>query len=375
MADDKTGALMAASVVIIIITTLAIAMRLWIRTSLKTIGMDDYLITASWCFLVALCILVIESSKVGFGVHHDEVVKDGFDDYEQFLRYTTGCSTTFSIGISLAKSSFAVLYLRIQPEKKLRIANKILMVFLACQAIEEALLVIFKCTPVRASWVVGIEAKCVDIRVLWWTTFVFNLCTDLFLFIQPIPAMWKLQLPLAKRIGLVCMLSLGLLVCVTSIIRIVSVTHIGADDTLELASLVICSTIPCLRQVVQKVPWLNHALGLSSAKSSGNYYGQSGTKKSGSIPLKSYNQSHKDYLQSKTKSSGPYASQYGMTSQVVGGGDRTKNDSTEEIFPHKTDGHGAIMVTHELVRDVESQSSEAGSMRHFEQADHTKGRT
>jgi hypothetical protein len=35
--------------------------------------------------------------------------------------------------------------------------------------------------------------------------------TDLILFIEPIPAMWRLQLPLAKRLGLIAMLSLGLL--------------------------------------------------------------------------------------------------------------------------------------------------------------------
>lgn len=142
----------------------------------------------------------------------------------------------------------------------------------------------------------------------------------------------------------------------------------------ELAALVICSTIPCLRQVVQKVPWLNHALGLSSHKTSQNYYGQSGSKKNGSIPLKSFNQSHKDYLQSnKSKNGGPYASNYGLTSKAVGG-QHTKNDSTEEIFPHKTDGNGAIMVTHEVMRDVESHttSSTAGSVRHdnyYESAD------
>lgn len=135
----------------------------------------------------------------------------------------------------------------------------------------------------------------------------------------------------------------------------------------ELGALVICSTIPCLRQVVQKVPWLNRALGLSSNKTSQNYYGQSGSKKTGggSIPLKSFNQSHKDYLQSQTKSKkDPYSRDYGLTSQAVGG-QHTKNDSTEEIFPHKTDGNGAIMVTHEVMRDVESHttSSTAGSVR------------
>ncbi|KAH8729480.1 hypothetical protein BGZ61DRAFT_586063 [Ilyonectria robusta] len=384
MSKDLSGALLASSVVIMCITTLAIGMRLWIRATLKTTGLDDYLITGAWVFLLALCIATTLASRIGFGLHRLEVSDE---NYEQFLKLTTVCSSTFSCGVSLAKSSFAVLYLRIQPNKALRIANKCLIAFLFLQAVEESCVVIFKCNPISASWDLEelATAKCLDIHVLWWSTFVFNMTTDLFLFIQPIPAMWKLQLPLTKRIGLICMLSLGLLVCVTSIIRIVFVTRIGTDDTyefvepmiwseVELAALVICSTIPCLRQVVQKVPWLNHALGLSSHKTSQNYYGQSGSKKNGSIPLKSFNQSHKDYLQSnKSKNGGPYTSNYGLTSKAVGG-QHTKNDSTEEIFPHKTDGNGAIMVTHEVMRDVESHttSSPAGSVRHdnyYESAD------
>ncbi|PNP75170.1 hypothetical protein FNYG_11313 [Fusarium nygamai] len=194
------------------------------------------------------------------------------------------------------------------------------------------------------------------------------MCTGLFLFVQPIPAMWRLHLPVAKRLGLIVMLSLGLLVCVTSIIRIIFVTRIGPDapyefaeamiwSQVELASLIVCSTIPCLRQLIQKVPWLNQALGLSSGRrSSNNYYGWSGSKKTGgSIPLKSYSQNHKDgYLQSKSKGNAAY----GLTSHAIGGA-HTKNDSTEEIFPHKTDGNGAILVTHEMTRDVESHNSSA----------------
>lgn len=41
MSNDLSGALLASSVVIMCITTLAIGMRLWIRATLKTTGLDD----------------------------------------------------------------------------------------------------------------------------------------------------------------------------------------------------------------------------------------------------------------------------------------------------------------------------------------------
>ncbi|KXJ84970.1 hypothetical protein Micbo1qcDRAFT_210308 [Microdochium bolleyi] len=121
----------------------------------------------------------------------------------------------------------------------------------------------------------------------WWTDFVFNLFTDLSLFIQPIPAMWKLQMPVAKRVGLIAMMSLGLLVTSISVIRIHAVTSIDwtnityllAEPLIwseaEFCALIICSCIPPLRQVARQIPGLNTALGLSTGDSSNRYYGNS----------------------------------------------------------------------------------------------------
>lgn len=123
--------------------------------------------------------------------------------------------------------SFAVLYIRILPQNFLLILNKILVAFLVCQAIEESLVVIFKCSPVEAAYHENIPGSCLNIHVLWWTTvrlhcnhtrviansrkFIFNICTDLILFIQPLPSIWHLQMTIAKRVGLTAMMSLGLL--------------------------------------------------------------------------------------------------------------------------------------------------------------------
>ena len=49
------------------------------------------------------------------------------------------------------------------------------------------------------------------LTIIFACQFVFNLTTDLILFAQPIPSVWKLQMPLAKRVGIIAMLSLGLL--------------------------------------------------------------------------------------------------------------------------------------------------------------------
>jgi hypothetical protein len=122
-------------------------------------------------------------------------------------------STTYSLGITLAKASFAVLYLRLL-DKQGRwhvYLNRAILVFLFCQATEELFTVVFQCRPVRKAWEPEVEGSCIPLEPIWYTGFTCNLIMDLILFLQPIPWMWGLRLPLAKRLGLIALLSLGLL--------------------------------------------------------------------------------------------------------------------------------------------------------------------
>lgn len=127
----------------------------------------------------------------------------------------------------------------------------------------------------------------------------------------------------------------------------------------EVAALLVCSCIPSLRQVIAKIPWLNHAFGLSSNKTPEGQYSRS-KPKDGSIPLHGYNRH--DYLPSSRskRHGGEVSVNFGTSSQVMATS-ASNNDSQEEIFPHKTDGNGAILVTRELMHDVEYDATRTNS--------------
>ncbi|KAI1388236.1 uncharacterized protein F4822DRAFT_428858 [Hypoxylon trugodes] len=360
MSDSKASSVISAGAALIAITAFSIASRTAARWMHRTFGWDDVLIFISWVLSLGICSSVMLATKHGLGSHRDQVSDE---EYNMYLKYQIASSVTYSWGVPAAKASFAVLYLRIFPEGGFRIVNKILIVFLFCQAIEETCVVLFKCHPIRKSWDFQLEGSCFDLHPLWYSTFVFNLITDLTLFIEPIPSTWRLQLALYKRLGLISMLSLGLLVTSISIIRIVSVTGIGVDDTyqltepliwsmVEICALIICSCIPSLRQVAARIPGLASALGLSSSGNSKTY----GPNKN-SIPLES--RRRKDYIQSqKSKTTTRHRSNpFGMTSRVTATATMdgiSENGSQDEIFPHKSDQTGAIMVTREVQHHVES---------------------
>ncbi|OAA58440.1 hypothetical protein SPI_06513 [Niveomyces insectorum RCEF 264] len=411
--DDYSSALVAAAVLLICLITLSLLMRLYVRIGiLGGLAWDDALITLGWIGAMGICCASIAATKYGFGKHLDTVPEA---DLVTFAKLIMICSTMYSWGVTTAKASFAVLYLRILQGRKLAILNKIIIVFLLGQALEETMVVVFQCRPIAKAWDSSLEGHCYKLVPMWWCTFVFNLSTDLTLFIQPIPSMWRLHLPVAKRIGIIVMLSLGLLVCIISVIRIVYTTQIGPDSTYELAepmiwsmvevsALVLCSCIPSLRQVIQKIPWLNHIMGLSSVKDSDNYYrsGRTNIPSGGaSIALHSRgaHEEHDRYgrygrFDSETKRNRRSA-QFGMTSRAErgelgglaavqaanngrgnanGNGNATGNlnnssnqldlnrppsqdGSTDEIFPYQGGkmggGGGAILVTRDIKHDVE----------------------
>ncbi|KAI2473485.1 hypothetical protein F4781DRAFT_192289 [Annulohypoxylon bovei var. microspora] len=369
MASSMTPAVIHAGVVLITITTLAMSSRMAARWMYKTMGMDDVLILISWLLSLAICTCGMVATQYGLGSHHDQV---SAEDYNTYLKLQMACSITYSWGMAAAKASFAVLYLRIFPEVDFRVVNKILIVFVLLQATEETCIVLFKCHPIQKSWNFQLEGSCLDLHPMWYITFVFNLITDLTLFIEPIPSTWRLQLPIVKRLGLISMLSLGLLVTAISVIRIVYVTGIGADDTyqlvnpliwsmVEICALIICSSIPSLKQVAAKIPGLNYALGITS---NGDSFGHP-AKKNRSIPLES--RRHQDYIKSQKSRTRSLqrSNPFGMTSHVTAAAMDdaiSESGSQDEIFPHKSDQNGVIMVTTSVQHNVESGSDSA---RHF----------
>ncbi|CAK7233657.1 hypothetical protein SCUCBS95973_008668 [Sporothrix curviconia] len=353
--DSYSTPLLVSSILMVIVATTSIAMRLYVRIGiLSGLGWDDALITASWVFAMAL---------YGFGQHMDVVP---VADIPTFSRLIMVCSAAFSWGVPAAKASFAVLYLRILQGRRHALLNKFLVVFLLCQAVEETLVVILQCRPVAKAWDSRVAGHCYRLH---------------------------LQLPVAKRVGVIAMLSLGLLVCVISVIRIVFATKIGNDSTYELAqpmiwsqveitALILCSCIPSFRQIVQKIPWLNRLVGLSSAKdlAQGNpYYARGATGATGAHGRKKHDSSNTNThgmsiaLHSRGQHDDPFdpVRSHAQSHHLHGHHDlgmvsRAKRDqdaaarppsqdgSTDEIFPsyyHRNQGlatTGAILVTREL---------------------------
>ena len=117
----------------------------------------------------------------------------------------------YSWAVALAKISFAILYLRLFPTPKMILLNYGIIALVSCQLVYETCMPIFRCAPISRAWTPDIDGDCLDIPNMWYVSTALDIFEALVLFIQPVPTVWKLKLPLAKRLGIIFMLSLGLM--------------------------------------------------------------------------------------------------------------------------------------------------------------------
>lgn len=83
------------------------------------------------------------------------------------------------------------------------------------------LVTVFLCTPIRAIWTLPAVpgARCYNDG--WWTFVcgLLNTLADLLVVVLPIPIIYRLMIPLRKRLGAIVLVSLGFLVCIAGIVR------------------------------------------------------------------------------------------------------------------------------------------------------------
>lgn len=74
-----------------------------------------------------------------------------------------------------------------------------------------AMLLLFGCKPIRASWdpYAFATGKCVNAAVMYIAIAVANIVSDVILFIIPIPTIVRLKMPLVQKVGAGVMFGIG----------------------------------------------------------------------------------------------------------------------------------------------------------------------
>ncbi|KAL8788355.1 MAG: hypothetical protein Q9213_001752 [Squamulea squamosa] len=247
--DDRGPEIIATTIVIAILATVAGFLRLFCRRHMKVaISYDDYLMIAGFVFALAQCFLQGYSVDIGFGKHLMAIQYA----YEFF----------WSAAMACIKLSILLFYRRLFPREntsaRWRVCHLALCIASVALGVISIFGVAFQCTPVAFLWDRTIPGgHCINFTALARFTNIANMVTDILILIMPIPIVWNLHLDRSKKIGVCGLFLLGGFVCIASIVRFYYLEGIDTtpDPTWDTVNPSIWTTVePCIGVVSACLP-------------------------------------------------------------------------------------------------------------------------
>ncbi|KAH3009905.1 hypothetical protein KXV73_007159 [Aspergillus fumigatus] len=254
LAQSRVPNIIACNVILLSIVSIAVAMRLYVRYRYFMIRSDDM-------------------TRYGYGRHFELIAKQP-STVSMFLKLVFVTQLAYIIALNMIKMSFCVLYMHIfAPSRVLNSLCVALIILLIMECVEEIIVVILQCRPVQAAWT-PIPAKCLNLTLFYYVSFGIKLATDIAIFVLPIPPLLRLRVRGLQKFVVILMFALGLMVCVTSIIRVTYIKDLNPDHTwslvaplnwsaVEICVAIFISCLPSLKTLIT-IHWQNASRVTSS---------------------------------------------------------------------------------------------------------------
>ncbi|KAI1528787.1 hypothetical protein PtrSN002B_009401 [Pyrenophora tritici-repentis] len=182
----------------------------------QILGLDDYIMLAAMVFALPVTIFPMVGLNFGLGLHIWDLKSEWHTPYWKMV-YTA--DLLFPMACSLTKISLCLTYLNLFPGPSTKIFCYTMSTFVSCYTVACIFMSLFQCSPIASFWDSSVEPKCIDMRIALEVIAALNSFSDCVVYLWPAKPLWSLQLPLRQRIGLICLFGIGLLVCVTGILR------------------------------------------------------------------------------------------------------------------------------------------------------------
>ncbi|EKJ72351.1 hypothetical protein FPSE_07471 [Fusarium pseudograminearum CS3096] len=332
------------------LTVLALSIvtaRLYIRWKARGMAGDDWMSALSMVFALIYSCICIAQTRYGLGLPIPDRPKENIVTY---TRINFAGRPFYQIGISFFKIALLISYLRLlrgTDHKTYRNAIWVTIVLVFMSHLGCTLALVFSCSPVDKSWNPLKEGKCLPPGPSFTGYAVVTIVSDVVVAILPIPVLVKLEIKLAKKIGLIAIFTLGIFTTVCSIQRYRQIDRIQNPKDGNSTMLVLWGTIEFnVGNIVSSLPFLapifiKRAKQYRSKPSSHNTPSRS--KRLGSNGYKLKDLSHTGKRDQSTFTS-------------------VENSSQENIL--NTTGGIVKSVTYTVEVDkVKSDSLESGSMR------------
>ncbi|KAJ6083451.1 hypothetical protein N7467_007586 [Penicillium canescens] len=318
----RQAAVFGVGISFIVFISIVMAIRMWVRVKvIRAVGSDD-------------------TAHYGTGKHLSGIAEE---DYAPMLKSIWSTRLLYVIGIMFIKLSLLWFYLRLDRHGYMKWAVYALSFVVLGLSISSALILIFSCFPPSKFWdITGtVSGHCMSAssqQTFYEANGVLNIVTDILIYLTPIPMLWKVQIPLRKKIALTGVFGLGSLAIAAGCVRYVYVKRLAGikDQYYELAdSLNWCSIENYVAIVCGSAPSFSVLVKTYAPRLFGSYYGDQA--------YQTYSRSHDQPLQriaDRFRADDPTITTGSQEAIVPTGGILMKTDLHMEVGPYDpTENH------------------------------------
>ncbi|KAI1385850.1 uncharacterized protein F4822DRAFT_356071 [Hypoxylon trugodes] len=219
------GAVQVAIVSFIFTTfsIIALALRLWSRRILRlSFVFNDYMaILALALALGAVSVFLAAGFAAGLGVHLDEILATNPKIFALHLKLFVPAQLLWAAANTCVKLSILSLYTTIFPKKRFSYVCYGVMALSIAYFVSVFLETFVLCKPARYNWDKSIPGECNGENSAYLGAGITNLLIDTIIVALPMPMLFGLQMSLPKKLGIAGMFSLGIVICVISLLRVI----------------------------------------------------------------------------------------------------------------------------------------------------------
>ncbi|KAJ4250326.1 hypothetical protein NW757_007159 [Fusarium falciforme] len=245
--DSYRARLDGAAIATYVMAMLIVPLKIWCRKKtggLARLGLDDALSVVTLVFANVFFYITMIGLRPYLGRHVGTDVS--MEQLVDFLRYLFAASLTYVFAIAFIKLTILALYWKLFSITA-RVPIAILFSSVVIWMVVLVFVATFSCNPVEKQWNILIEhGKCMEQKPVYLGGSLPNVIIDFVLVGMPLPSVFRLNIPLGRRLILAGMFTLGFFICIVSIIRLTIVMSIRTDDrniTYNLRDFMLWSTV------------------------------------------------------------------------------------------------------------------------------------
>ncbi|KAJ5109346.1 hypothetical protein N7456_006021 [Penicillium angulare] len=255
---------LTCSVVFTALSSVFVGLRLYTRVKLmRRMESNDWMVVIALVNAYIFMGLDIVEATSGMGMHLKDIPPEILERQMKAFWLTI---PFYNAAVLCAKASILMQYFRVFPTHRMRVVCWVMITILALYGTWAVISAFLNCIPVAKFWDDSIPGFCLSKPGLWFSNASMHITTDLVILIIPIPALIAIDIPRRQKAALMILFALGGFVCVTSIVRLVSLKKISDStdptyDNVGAASWsaiecnvgIICACLPTLKPLISKI--------------------------------------------------------------------------------------------------------------------------